>query len=159
MIYWCGKKYELIPRQYNGKVLGYLWDGVLTITAPKRAVVKGHIVTADGVIIILGRDVRYVLVGIILLAALVIVFWPKQKYTYYQATFAERPLLVEGVLFCNVVNEAESQVTVQFINAHNKSMSYVLEPGETLPYIHIDFVPEVIRYNGDYDFPLEVRSD
>ena len=78
---------------------------------------------------------------------------------YYQVTFAERPLLQDGVLYCNVINEAGISVTVQFLNGTNKTMAYTLAPGEALPYIYMDFVPDIIRYNGQSDFLLEVRSD
>ena len=74
-------------------------------------------------------------------------------------TFAERPSLQGGVLQCNVINEADRVVTVQFIGATSKTVIYTLSPGETLPYIYIDFVPKVIRYNGKSDFPLEVQND
>lgn len=160
MIYWQGKRYVLNPNQYNGKVFGYLWEGILVDTPPRNSIIKGHIVTDNGVIIVLRRDIRLPLIlALVIVLMLSVMLWPRHELVYYQVTFSERPVLSEGVLYCNIINEADIQVTVQFLNSFSKSMVYTLNPGDTLPYIYIDFVPEVIRYNGNSDFPLEVRSD
>ena len=160
MIYWQGKLYKLITMQYNGVVYGYLLDGILLSSPPKRAVTRGHIVTEDGVIIVLGRSVRPLvafLLGVLII--LCVLCWPRTESLYYQVTFSEKPLLREGLLYCNVINEADIEVTVQFLDSSNKSIIYTLSPGQTLPYIYVDFVPDTIRYNGSSDFQLEVRYD
>lgn len=160
MIYWQGKRYELIQLPYNGEVAGYLLDGFLRRQRPKSTLVRGHILTDEGVIVILRRDIRLplcLLAGVLLLAA--VVLWPRYTVEYYQATFAEKPVLAEGVLYCNVLNESDCVITVQFLNDSNKSMIHTLEPGDALPYLHIDFVPTIIRYNESHNFQLEVQSD
>lgn len=160
MIYWHGKSSPLVKRPYNGAALGYLLDGFLLTVPPKRTRVRGHIVTDEGVVIILARDMRLAICAVCVIGiALTILLWPRYEYSYYQVTFAERPSLHDGVLQCNVINEADRVVTVQFIGSASKTMIYTLSPGETLPYIYIDFVPEAIRYNGKSDFPLEVQND
>lgn len=160
MIYWHGKSYPLVKRPYNGVVLGYLLDGLLLSTPPKRTKIRGHIVTDDGTVIVLARDMRPAVYAMCAIGiVLAILLWPRYEYSYYRVTFAERPSLQGGVLQCNVINEADRVVTVQFIGATSKTVIYTLSPGETLPYIYIDFVPKVIRYNGKSDFPLEVQND
>ena len=160
MIYWHGKGYQLVTHPYNGPVLGYLLDGVLVERQPKRTKVKGHILTEDGAVIVLGRDLRVVLVLLLaVLVAIAILLWPRYEYIDYQVTFAEWPVLRDGIIYCNVINEADIEVTVQFLGDDNKSSIYHLQPGDTLPYIHIDFVPTTIRYNGRSDFQLEVQND
>ena len=160
MIYWYGKYYPLITSPYNGSVLGYLLDGILLHSMPKGTKVRGHITTEDGVVIVLGRDMRIV-AALLLVAAIVltIVLWPRYEYVYFQVTYAEKPWMENGVLYCNVVNETDIDVTVQFLNATSKTAIYTLEPGDTLPYISIDFTPTTIRYNGEFDFLLEVQND
>ena len=116
--------------------------------------------TEDGAVIVLGRDLRLVLVLLLaVLVAIAILLWPRYEYIDYQVTFAERPVLRDGIIYCNVINEADIEVTVQFLDDGNKSSIYHLQPGGTLPYIHIDFVPTTIRYNGRSDFQLEVQND
>lgn len=160
MIYWHGKSYPLVKRPYNGSVLGYLLDGLLLGAPPKRTRIQGHIVTDEGVVIVLARDMRLALYIVCAIGAvLTILLWPRYEYSYYQVTFAEKPLLQDGILQCNVINEADREVTVQFIGTTSKTVIYTLSPGETLPYIYIDFVPKVIRYNGESDFQLEVQND
>lgn len=160
MIYWQGRNYPLVPREYNGKVCGWLLDGILQATLPRGVIIRGHIVTEHGVIVVVRRDFRWGIALLVLtISALVIALWPRYEYLYYQVAFAESPVYRDGTLYCNVVNVADMDVTVQFIGSASKTGMYQLSPGETLPYIYIDFVPEVIRYNGDFDFPLEVRSD
>lgn len=160
MIYWYGKYYTLVTSPYNGAVLGYLLDGVLLHSRPKGTRIRGHIATDDGVVVVLGRDVRiFAVVVLIAAVVLTVVFWPRYEYSYFQVTYAEKPRLSEDVLYCNVVNEADITVTVQFIGASSKSTLYTLEPGDTLPYIDIDFTPTTIRYNGEFDFLLEVQND
>ena len=160
MIYWHGKSYPLVTHPYNGAVLWYLLDGLLLDIRPNHTRVRGHIITDEGVVIILGRELSKIFALLFLIGVtLLLVFWPRYEYSYYQVTFAERPVLDEGVLYCNVVNEADIEVTVQFLDSRNKTTVYTLSPGDTLPYIYIDFVPSTIRYNGKSDFPLEVRND
>lgn len=160
MIYWYGKYYTLVTSPYNGQVLGYLLDGVLLHSKPKGTRVRGHVTTDDGVVVVLGRDMRiFAVIVLIVVAALAIALWPRYEYSYFQVTFAEKPQFSDGVLYCNVVNEADIDVTVQFVNATSKSSIYTLEPGDTLPYINIDFTPTTIRYNGEFDFLLEVQND
>lgn len=160
MIYIQGKRYPLVRCEYNGAVSGWLLDGVIQQTQPRHTKVRGHVVTEHGVLVVLYRDLR-LLYAVLLLAVLVLVYtlWPQQERVYYQVAFAARPLLQEEVLYCNIVNVADREVTVQFLGAFSKTAIYTLKPGETLPYLYIDFVPETIRYNGDSDFSLEVRSD
>ena len=149
MIYWEGKQYPLIQQHYNGAVLGYLLDGMFLLTCPKGVLQRGYIAVEDGVIVILRRSVwPAILPAVFLLLVVLWWSWPRPDYVYYQVTFAERPLLQDGVLYCNVINEAGISVTVQFLNGTNKTMAYTLAPGEALPYIYMDFVPDIIRYNG-----------
>lgn len=160
MIYWKGKTYRKVALPYNGVALGYLLDGLLITSPPKGTKVTGHIVTDEGVIIILGREMRFIIaIVLIAVAAVTIVLWPRYEYSYYQVTFSEHPVMRDSTLYCNVVNEADRTVTVQFLSHESKTTIYTLEPGETLPYIYVDFTPDVIRYNGKSDFPLEVQND
>lgn len=160
MIYWQGKRYALRQGQYNGKILGYLCDGLLVASIPKTMVAKGYISTDEGVIILLCRNRRYLLLGLlIVITLLVFACWPRYHSVYYQVTFAEQPLLNGGVLYCNVANESDITVSVQFVSSTHKTAPYSLDPGEFLPHIAIDFVPDLIRYNGTSDFLLEVRCD
>ena len=127
MIYWYGKYYTLITSPYNGSVLGYLLDGILLHSRPKGTKVRGYITTEDGVVIVLGRDMRIV-AALLSVAAIVltIVLWPRYEYAYFQVTYAERPWMENGVLYCNVVNEADIDVSVQLVNATSKTPIYTL---------------------------------
>lgn len=68
-------------------------------------------------------------------------------------------MLSGEILYCNVVNDADMEVTVQFLGDMQESSVYHLKPRESLPYILIEFTPTIIRYNGEHDFLLEVQSD
>ena len=94
MIYWYGKYYTLITSPYNGSVLGYLLDGILLHSRPKGTKVRGHITTEDGVVIVLGRDMRIV-AALLLVAAIVltIVLWPRYEYAYFHVSVAHQALV------------------------------------------------------------------
>jgi hypothetical protein len=160
MIYWHGKNYPLVRSEYNGGVLGYLLDGILLEHEKAGTKVVGHIVTENGVVIVLQRKMRVLRVaGALVLLILILVLYPREVRHYYLVSFDETPVLKSDVLYCNVVNDAEETITVQFLHAQEASPLYTLQVGESLPYILIDFVPDKIRYNGTYDFQLEVKCD
>lgn len=160
MILWCGTNYKLIPGTYNGTIYGYLVDGKLRDTQPRWTFVKGHILTPQGVIIVLARKCKLAFITLgVSLAVFLLALIPYPVDVYYQVTFEPQPLLRNETLYCNVVNEDIFQVTVQFSDGTNNTMTYELEPGDTLPYVLVEFVPTVIRYNNQHEFPLEVRLD
>lgn len=160
MVYWKGTEYEMIPSIYNGAISGYLVDGRLRSTQPKGTYIKGHIATEDGILMIAGRRKKpFVAIFCILLAAALFVLWPRNETVYYQVTFNAQPLYMNEILYCDVVNESGIEVTVRFINDTDKSEIITLKPGDTLPYMFLDFVPNAILYNGIDEFPLEVQIE
>ena len=105
------------------------------------------------------RKKTFVIAFCILFIASILLVWPRQETIYYQVTFSAYPFYMNNTLYCNVVNEANIAVTVRFISDTEKSELFTLEPGDTLPYVYLDFIPYAILYNGTDEFPLEVQIE
>lgn len=159
MTYWRGRTYDLIKSPYNGRVVGYLLDGELLQSQPTGTRILGHFSTEDGVVVVLAWRKKAVVVAIAALIVAVLALWSRKTVRYFPVVFAEEPVYYQGVLYCNVVNDAEISITVKFLSDTEESETHSLEPGESLPYILIDFAPTTIRYNDTYDFHLEVSCD
>lgn len=160
MIYWRGKYYPLVEAAYNGAVYGYLCGGQVCTKPPSHSKPFGYIQTPSGVVVICKRDKRPFFVGVVVLLLTVIyLLYPRVEYSYYQVAFEESPVWENNTLYCNVVNVAEREVSVQFVGENQVSIVYYLEPGDTLPTVQISFIPTAIRYGGSYDFSLEVQYD
>ena len=160
-VYWNKKKYKVAKTNYNGEVHAWLKDGVPVYTKPKHGTCKGYIFTDDGVVAVVRTSFLWVWI-LPLTLILLCLFWRESKveYNYYPVAFAEHPVYSDGTLYCNVVNVHDEAVTVQFTTdtAWLPGL-YVIEPGETLPYIDIDEAPTAIVYGGQYSFKLEVVYD
>lgn len=161
MIYWMHKRYHLISAPYNGDHLGFLIDGKLCHSLPRSAVYSGYIRTPLGVVLVYRRSQLPLFLALLVVAivAISVSLWPTTEYEYFQVTYEESPRYSDNTLYCNVINEADRPVTVQFIHDKQKSFLYELQPGETLPYITIEFAPSTIRYDNYHDFKLEVQCD
>lgn len=160
MIYWQGKYYHKVASPYNGEVYAYLLGGRVLFQMPEHTQQAGYLQTPDGVVVLLRRRKSPWLITVVVVSLLLTALvYPRYEYRYYPVCFAECPSMEEGVLYCNVLNEAEQVVTVQFLGEGKSSMVYTLQPKETLPYVSLNFVPDTIRYGGCYDFSLEVSDD
>lgn len=155
-----GTDYEVVAGAYNGTISGYLLGGVLHSSKLRFTEVKGHITTPEGIVAVLGvkRNIVLVTVAVLLLLSAVLLY-PHKHIKYYQVSFCETPVYQDGVLYCNVSNDADQDVTVQFREGYNTTQEYLLHSGESLPYINVDFPPDTIRYNGESDFQIEVKHD
>lgn len=158
-VHYQGKKYSVVRRRYNGPITGYLLGGI-TVTSPKRfTYTVGYIETPGGIVVVLGVN-KAVWVGIaVALILSAVALFPRTVNNYYPVSFEENPVYEDNVLYCNVVNEADQDVTVQFRSGYNATQEYILHAGESLPYIIVDFAPTIIRYDKQIDFNIEVRNE
>lgn len=155
-----GVEYEVVAGAYNGPISGYLLGGVLRSSKWRFTSTKGYISTPEGIVVVLGLKGSIVLVtAAILLILFAVLLYPHKYIKYYPVSFCETPVYQDGVLYCNVNNDADQDITVQFREGHSTTQEYLLHSGESLPYITIDFPPDTIRYNGESDFRIEVKHD
>lgn len=163
MIEYCGQQYEVHSMPHNKFVKGYLKDGVFKHKKPLTAKCLGYIQDGDGVIEIYKS--RMLLIRLLVCAAIIglcFFHWQVSRVTTieYKTSFAEFPVYEEGVLYCSVVNVSDIEVTVTFQDDFgNKSITTSLRPGDTIPYLELDFVPTQIVYDNQYSFKLEAQYD
>ncbi len=162
MVRFDGEKYPLHESMWGGEFVGYLCNGKYQYEQPIRLNYKGYIVTPEGVVAVYKSGFPWgCLPAVLLVVAMFICVSNKKPInSYYPVSFAESPVLEDGVLYCSVVNVSERELTVNFTdNAGHDSMLTLLRPGETLPTAPVDFVPTAIVYDQQYQFELEVQYD
>lgn len=160
MVSWRGKYYDVVLGDYNGKIAGTLLEGTYSPTRLPRTIVHGHICTPDGVLLVLRRPHNKILWGTIcagLLCALLM--HTSSQVEYFQVCFAETPIMENGVLYCNIWNPDDLDVYVVFRSQEHTTAPYVVEAGDYLPYVHLDFVPTELIYNSEFIYSLEVFHD
>lgn len=163
MVDYHGQKYHIYESHYNGTPDGYFCNGNDYTEAPTNKSYRGYIIV-DGRVISVYRDkvtAPVLLLAFTLLMSLAIIFYQGSLTSNeeYRVSFASYPVYREGTLYCNVVNVSDIDVTVSFTDGVSFSITSLLYPGETIPYIELDFTPTYIVYGGVYKFPLEVKHD
>lgn len=161
MIRYGNNDYVLHRETHNGSTYAYLCDGSFTQSKPRRAHYVGYIFYGGQIVEVWSYNFRPLLIvlAILMIVGAFALSYTQTRDVYFQACFAEAPLLKDGTLYCNVVNKADFEVTVTFTDGENVSTANILQPGDTLPYTSINFIPTEIVYNQQYSFPLEVRYD
>ena len=146
---------------HNLQTEGYLIDGVYTISQPTKGKCKGYIRTDAGIIEVYKTSVHWLLVPVflILIATFASMYASTSRTEYYRVSFDAAPLYTGGNIYCTVVNVANMNIEIKFSDEENTSITTLLRPGETLPYIELTFIPTVIVFNDKYTFSLEVRYD
>ena len=162
MIKYRGEDYVLYTTPHNKTVSGYLCDGVYRLSKPKHAKYRGYIQYGETVIEIYVTSIRG-LVRLVLIVGICVLAYHGLHSThdtvYYKVSFAESPKYVDGMLYCTVVNVSNREIVVRFVNEEEESIAALLQPGDTLPYIELNFVPTHIVYDDKYPFKLEVQYE
>lgn len=160
MYEYDGKAYHVKRMPYSGKPAAYVVNGVTMFTRPTGKVYVGYI-QCDGDVIAIYRSSYKAYLFLLLvppLIALVAMATNRTQVVEYQVSFAQFPFYSDGVLECAVVNVSDVPYSVQFTDGFYTTSPYVVEPGETLFQVEVDFAPTQIIFDGEYKFELEVRE-
>lgn len=161
MVEYDGQAYEVHRSHWGGEVYAYLVDGKFTLLQPCSKVYVGYIKTQLGVLEVWRSrvPVRAIVAVVAIIVACILLNNTRPVTEYYRVSFAESPIYRDGILYCNVVNVSDREVTVQFLDGAHSSVLVLLRPGETIPTVELDFVPSVIQYDQQHTFELEVQYD
>ena len=163
MIEFNGKPHTLYTAKHNSIPDAYLVDGKLTNKGPHNYSYMGYIRDGSLIIEVYQKRHAWLLPCIVLLLFLdVLLAWylAPTETELYPASFASAPIYQNNTLYCYVVNVSDREITVSFVDGFgHESISTLLRPQETLPYITLDFVPSHIVYDGNYYFKLEAQYE
>ena len=161
MVDYDSDSYELRQSHWNGETFAHLVDGKLQYNAPKHKNYVGFIWTDNGAIKVWKSRLPwpYICLVAMLIYVSIAFAMPTQHTEYYRVSFAESPRYTDGTLYCTVVNVSDREVTVRFLSETDTSELILLRPGDTIPTIDLQFVPQYIQYDQQYSFELEVQYE
>lgn len=148
----------MIRNGWNGDVAGYLLGPFRLRHRPPLCKVAGYIEAHDGVRYVLQPPWLLLLLPLILCATVSLASRTSEIVVYYPVCFAPQPYYSESILYCNIYNESDHSVVIQFAGQGKLSEPFLLESGCSLPYLYLPFTPETVLYDGTYAFSLEVKS-
>lgn len=162
-IIYQGKRRNVVHEQTNATTCFHFFEGRTYSSPPKNAHYVGYVLDEDNrKVYVYQRSylgVVLAMILVLLVSLLICLICTHSEVIQLRVSFSETPQYTDGVLYCNVTNVERIPITVQFLGIEQASTTYTLQAGESLPYINIDFIPTVIRFQSQCDFIIEVSTD